>query len=110
MFFLLFGTLVERAFERAMEIPGRAGFGVEDVSREEFLASVGMGINALITSRSGGRRWIDHTPLYTLIVDTLAEVFPGASFIHILRDGREVVHSMLDFADSIATPTVAGNS
>ena len=106
--FHLFGAgLAERAFDRAMRIPGPRFLRREDVSREEFLASVGIGINALMTSRSEGLRWIDHTPHYTLIVDRLAEVFPGASFIHILRDGREVVHSMLNFVRSIPYPEVA---
>jgi hypothetical protein len=106
--FLLFANgFAERSFDRAMEIPGQRWLRVENVSREEFLACLGMGINALITSRSGGRRWIDHTPRYTLIVETLAEVFPGASFIHILRDGRDVVHSMLNFpADAVPDPAV----
>jgi Sulfotransferase family len=107
--FHLFGpaNFAERAFDRAMAIPGPRWLRREEVSREEFLAYVGMGINALMTNRSEGRRWIDHTPVYTLIADTLAEVFPGASFIHILRDGREVVHSMLNFADSLPDPTAA---
>lgn len=69
----------------------------EDVDRAEFLAYVGAGLNALFTSRSGGRRWIDQTPLYTLFVDDIAELFPDAQFIHIVRDGRRVVNSMLNF-------------
>jgi hypothetical protein len=98
--------LVERAFDRAMLPPGPSLLRSEEVSREEFLAYVGLGINALFTNRSEGRRWIDQTPRYALIADTLAEVFPGASFIHILRDGREVVHSMLNFADSRDDPAI----
>ena len=69
----------------------------EGVSREEFLAAVGAGFGALYASRSGGRRWIDHTPRYTTMVDDLADLFPGASFLHIVRDGREVVRSMSNF-------------
>ena len=69
------------------------------VSRAEFLFFLGSGINALVTNRSEGRRWIDQTPLYTLMTDTLAEMFPGAYFVHILRDGRNVVHSMIHFAE-----------
>jgi hypothetical protein len=99
--------LVERAFDHTMLTPGQHLLRLEEVSREEFLSYVSLGINALITSRSEGRRWIDHTPHYTRIVDTLAELFPGASFIHILRDGREVVQSMLNFADSRPDPAAA---
>jgi Sulfotransferase family/Glycosyl transferase family 2 len=106
LFYLFSERFVERAYERAMDVPGPRWLRLEDVSEEEFLAHVGMGINALITDRSGGRRWIDQTPHYTQIVDSLAGLFPGARFLHILRDGREVVHSMLNFADSIPDPAV----
>jgi hypothetical protein len=69
------------------------------VHREMFLAFVGAGLNALITNRSRGLRWIDKTPGYTLMADTVADLFPGAQFIHLLRDGRRVVHSMVNFAE-----------
>jgi hypothetical protein len=68
------------------------------VRREMFLAFVGAGVNGLFTNRSRGLRWIDKTPGYTLMVDTVADLFPGALFIHLLRDGRRVVHSMVNFA------------
>jgi hypothetical protein len=106
LYFLFADGFVGRAFDRAIETPGRRWLQLEEVSREEFLAHVGIGMNALFTGRSGGRRWVDHTPLYTRIVDTLAEVFAGARFIHIVRDGREVVHSMLNFADAVPDPAV----
>jgi hypothetical protein len=76
------------------------------VSRAELLATLGTGFNAVFTSRSGGKRWIDQSPSYTLMVGVLADMFPGARFVHILRDGRQVVRSMLksgfaeDWADS----------
>src|SRR5437764_3784442 len=70
----------------------------EGVTRLEFFESMGMGLNALFTSRSGGKRWIEKTPENTLIVDVLADMFPGSSFVHILRDGRHVVHSMIHMA------------
>ncbi|MQA73281.1 MAG: hypothetical protein GEU88_02830 [Solirubrobacterales bacterium] len=107
LFHLFRGGYAEGAFDRAIDSPGPRWLRVEDVSREEFLAHLGMGVNALFTSRSEGRRWIDHTPLNTLIADTLAAVFPGASFVHILRDGREVINSMLNFLDSRLDPAVA---
>jgi hypothetical protein len=69
----------------------------QGVQKEEFLGYVGIGFNALFSSRSGGKRWIDHTPVYTFLVHSLMDMFPGALFLHILRDGRRVVHSMLHF-------------
>jgi len=68
----------------------------ERVKREEFLEAAGLGINALYTRRSGGRRWIEKTPQNTLMIGVLADMFPGASFVHILRDGRLVVNSMIN--------------
>ena len=81
--------------QRARDAPG--WLITEDVDRAEFLAYVGAGLNALYTSRSGGRRWIDQTPMYTLFAADLAELFPGAVFLHMLRDGRDVVESMMHF-------------
>jgi Sulfotransferase family len=71
----------------------------QGVGRAEFVAALGTGVNALFTSRSNGRRWIEHTPYYLEIAETLAEMFPEARFIHMLRDGRRVVHSMLHLLD-----------
>ena len=68
-----------------------------DVSRSEFLGYLGAGLNALMSRRCPGKRWIDQTPRNTLMADKLAELFPGAFFLHILRDGRKVVHSMINF-------------
>jgi len=73
-----------------------------DVDQKEFFASLGLGVNSLISSRSGRKRWIDQSPGYTTMVWTLAEMFPGASFIHVLRDGRAVVNSMIHFGDRVA--------
>jgi len=86
------------AFQQASG-PG-TWLGEQGVDHSEFLSHFGLGLNSLFTSRSGGRRWIDQTPEHTLMADVLAEMFPGASFLHIIRDGRRVVHSMTHFADS----------
>lgn len=43
--------------------------------------------------REGKVRWGDKTPPYIRIVPRLAELFPGARFIHLLRDGRDVAKS-----------------
>jgi hypothetical protein len=67
------------------------------VDRETFLSYVGLGINALFTELAGGKRWVDHTPIYTHLVADLAGMFRGAQFLHMLRDGRRVVNSMMHF-------------
>jgi Sulfotransferase family len=68
-----------------------------DVERKEFLGALGLGVNALISSRCGRKRWIDQSPGYTTMAWALADMFPGAYFLHVLRDGRAVVNSMIHF-------------
>jgi hypothetical protein len=43
--------------------------------------------------RSGKSRWGDKTPGYIELVPQLAHLFPGAKFIHVVRDGRDVAKS-----------------
>ena len=44
----------------------------------------------------GEIRWGDKTPLNTFYLERIFSVFPDAKFIHILRDGCDVVSSYLD--------------
>lgn len=46
---------------------------------------------------SGKPRWGDKTPKYIDEVTRLHELFPGARFIHIVRDGRDVCNSLRRF-------------
>jgi hypothetical protein len=105
-----------------------------DISREEFFASFGENINDLImnhredlerrrredpsmvalrpciSSASASEpkmRWIDGTPEYSLHVYALRQLFPQAIFIHVLRDVRDVVRSMLNFHRVAGFPLVA---
>ncbi len=79
---------------------------------EEFFANFGQSINDLILShrpdlerkRKMTRpptepkvRWVDGTPEYSLHIYALRKLFPEAVFIHLLRDVRDVVRSMLNF-------------
>jgi hypothetical protein len=41
----------------------------------------------------GAERWGDKSPMYTGYIDLMAEIFPTAQFIHLIRDGRDVVLS-----------------
>jgi len=41
-------------------------------------------------------RFGDKTPLYVGIVPQLAVIYPGARFIHLIRDGRDVAISFID--------------
>lgn len=54
------------------------------------------GLFALFAQRQGKSRYADKTPRYILDIPLLAELFPEAKFIHIIRDGRDVALSVLD--------------
>ena len=43
----------------------------------------------------GKARWMDKTPYYVLHIPTILEMFPQAQVVHIIRDGRDAVLSML---------------
>jgi hypothetical protein len=95
---LLYGKRqLEAMYDRAQRDPSGGFMRSCKVTWAEFAEFSGAGLNALLTDRSGGRRWIDHSPDCTPMVDLLADMFPGAQFVHILRDGRSSVHSMVNF-------------
>jgi hypothetical protein len=50
---------------------------------------------AQTVGRGGARVWIDHAPLNVRHGVTLLEMFPTATFIHLVRDGRAVAASVL---------------
>jgi len=97
LFHLCENGQLDVVFDKTMSRPSGGWFRLQDVGRSEFLRAIGLGLNALFTSRSQNRRWVDQTPLYTVLSETLADMFPTASFVHILRDGRRVAHSMMNF-------------
>ena len=88
---------LNQMFESARQRPLPTYLRMYGVDKPELLRSLGLGINALFTSKNPGKRWVDKTPAYALIADMLADMFPGAFFIHLLRDGRDAVHSMTNF-------------
>jgi hypothetical protein len=92
------------AYDRALGLSKNSWLREQQVPRAEFLRSLGLGIDALFRGRAAGRRWVDHTPHHALMADTLAEMFPTSQFLHIVRDGREVVHSMIHFAARPGAP------
>jgi hypothetical protein len=47
-------------------------------------------------TRRGKLRWADKTPVYTLHLDFIDELFPAARYVHLVRDGRDVVASFRD--------------
>jgi hypothetical protein len=54
-------------------------------------------LEATSTAAGPKRRWVDGTPEYSFHICGLRKLFPDALFIHICRDVRAVVRSMLNF-------------
>jgi Sulfotransferase family len=105
----------------------RSVLSAMDIQSDEFFASFGQTINQLIQrhrkdlerkrsgasrTSSGGiastakkrgsksepqKRWVDGTPEYSFHICGLRKLFPKALFIHLVRDVRSVVRSMLNF-------------
>lgn len=92
---LLGGDRLSRAYARSTERGPRQWLSKQAVSFEDWTAAIGHGIDRLHREQSGGRGWIDQTPSYVHHVDALAAMFPTAHFLHLVRNGREVVHSLL---------------
>ena len=54
------------------------------------------GFQAEVLARSGKTRWAEKDPTYTLHLPFIEELFPDALFVHLLRDGHDVVASFRD--------------
>ena len=92
----LFGQgRLHAAYKQAHERADRGWLEKHNIGFSEFAEKLGLGAEALYDSRSGGARWVDATPGYTLMTGELLKLFPTATVLHILRDGREVVNSMV---------------
>jgi len=49
-----------------------------------------------VLARSGKARWAEKDPTYTLHLPFIEELFPDALYVHLLRDGHDVVASFKD--------------
>ncbi len=59
----------------------------------ERIAAFLAGCHEAYAHQQGKVRWADKTPAYSLCPDFLLELFPDAQFLHIIRDGHDVVAS-----------------
>ena len=98
---ILVDLFFKGALDRNHAREGSSWLHKQGIAPEAFLADLGLGLNRLFTRVAGGKRWVDHTPRHTLMLQWLPAMFPGARFVHILRDGRRVVHSMVNFGSRL---------
>jgi len=91
--------------DEGVDIPSRlsAWFMAPDAIRATVTAAsprdLGEAVRVLYAgyaAHNGKRRYADKTPGYVKSMTELAEVFPEARFVHLVRDGRDVALSMLD--------------
>ncbi len=58
------------------------------------VAGVFEGILGFLAAAQNKKRWCEKTPDHVQHIDMLSRIFPGARFIHMIRDGREVACSI----------------
>ena len=82
------------------ELEGLAGSGEQEVSFESFVT----GIFDHYGKVQGKRLVGDKTPRYVRSIPTLHDLWPETKFVHLIRDGRDVCLSMMNWkkADSSA--------
>ena len=61
----------------------------------EFAESMGRGLDSLVASRAGGKRWVDASPENIWIAADVALLFPRAQFISVVRGPRSSIAEML---------------
>lgn len=91
------GQLVLRlqsVLETAGTAHGRAGRETPRWTEEEFWCAFGGAVGRLVPERFHGR-WVDGTPENVFHVHGLLQLFPGALFIHVVRDVASVVESLV---------------
>jgi hypothetical protein len=67
----------------------------DDFAADRSFAAVVPRLYRCHATREGKARWGDKTPAYVSHIPLLAELFPGARFLHIVRDGRDVAMSFV---------------
>jgi hypothetical protein len=91
---LMGGNRLPRAYRKARARPD-GWLGKHQMPMAEFCAHLGTGLDHLYRSRLTAHRWIDATPRHVLMGQQLALLFPQSRFLHIVRDGRQAVESMI---------------
>lgn len=103
--------------ERVLEHPRFSRWGLDPEvvrglaaeARPSSFSEVMRVVFAAYAGTNGKRRWGDKSPPYLADIPLLAELFPGAQIIHIIRDGREVAASLAAHSWGPSTPIAAAS-
>jgi hypothetical protein len=71
-------------------------YGIERDWWLRRLRDLYLAFQAEVLARSGKARWAEKDPTYTLLLGFIEELFPDALYVHLLRDGHDVVASFRD--------------
>ena len=69
------------------------------ISGETLLSGIGDLMDCIIVSvlnRQRKTRYVDHTPWYIGLMPFISTLYPHSTFVHVIRDGRDVACSLLD--------------
>lgn len=69
------------------------------LKRERIIDWIRQSADALmaeLTRSTNKKRWGEKTPSHVFHIDLIREVYPESQFIHIIRNGRDVVKSLLN--------------
>jgi Sulfotransferase family len=72
-----------------------SGFGSHELGPEDITSRERRVLHWAVDRISAGRRYLDKAPRNCLRVPYLAALFPGAFFVHLKRDGRAAVSSLI---------------
>ena len=90
-----------KALERVVELLDQPELGSQIPHLYwKFSSAVGDFISILdgMTCQVGKKMWVEKTPLHVLYLNLIEKYVPGSHFVHIVRDGRDVVASIVDRA------------
>lgn len=84
-----------KAFDIAKKVED-GWFNKHKISKDQYLYFLGEGIKSMFFKVHKAEIFIEQSPENVLIIDKLLKVFPDTKIINIMRDGREVVNSMVN--------------
>jgi len=87
-------SVLYNAYETAKQVED-GWFNKHNVSQENLLEYVGRGLTEMYCETCNTDIFLEQSPENILIADKLITMFPDTKIIHMIRDGREVVNSML---------------